>query len=69
MSNHYHSFQEIEEELKILSLKRDIALQEIKIAKSSLSQSINPLQWVNPDLVKTTSKLGILYLIKKIFKV
>lgn len=69
MPKQYRSFKEIEDELKILSLRREIALQEFKISKSKLSQNINPLEWINPDLLKTTGKLGMLYLLKKFFKV
>lgn len=69
MENTISSFEDIEHNLKILNLRRKIALEEMKIAKTSLAHDLNPLEWMKPDLIKSASKLGMLYLLKKIFKV
>jgi len=69
MEKNISSFEDIENNLRILNLRRKIALEEVKIAKSSLAQNLNPVEWINPDLIKSTSKLGLLYLLKKYLKI
>ena len=69
MKKNISSFEDIENNLKILNLRRQIAVEELKIAKKSIAQDLNPMEWINPDLVKSTSKLGLLYIIKKFLKV
>lgn len=69
MKKNISSFEDIENNLKILNLRREIAIEELKIAKKSITHDLNPLEWINPDLIKSTSKLGLLYLIKKFLKI
>lgn len=69
MKKNISSFKDIENNLKILNLRREIALEEMKIAKSAFAENLNPLEWINPDLIKSTSKIGILYLLKKYLKI
>lgn len=69
MKKNISSFEDIQDNLKILNLRREIAIEEMKIAKNAIAHGLNPLEWVNPDLVKSTSKIGLLYLLKKFLKI
>ncbi|QTD38944.1 hypothetical protein JL193_06735 [Polaribacter batillariae] len=63
----YTNFVEIEKDLKILSLERKIALEELKIVKSDFEDQLKPLSLIG-NFFKFASKYGLLVLIKKIFK-
>lgn len=64
----YSSFEEIDRDLKVHTLKRKIAIQEIKNLKQATNQVLSPSEWLNPTLINTFTKFGKLYLLKKIFK-
>lgn len=63
----YQSFKEIEEDLKRLHLERQIALEELKLSKHDLQDSISPYQWLSTAL-NAAKKYGIVYLIRRILK-
>ena len=63
----YTSFEQIDRELKKLSLQRQIALEELKYTKHSLKEDLAPYQWAN-TAIDAIKKYGVLYLIKRILK-
>ncbi|WP_439129773.1 hypothetical protein [Polaribacter sp.] len=63
----YKSFKEIEQDLKLHSLEKDIALEELKIIKNDFENQLKPLSLLG-SAVKFASKYGLLVLVKKIFK-
>ncbi|WP_035086439.1 MULTISPECIES: DUF6327 family protein [Aquimarina] len=63
----YTSFEEIHNELKTLQLKRQISLEEMKLAKSEFKEDLQPYQWMSTFL-SALKKYGLLYLIKRMFK-
>jgi hypothetical protein len=63
----YQSFEQIDSDLKRLSLERQIALEELKIVKNDFEESIRPIRILR-DAFKFLSKYGALLFIKKIFK-
>jgi hypothetical protein len=63
----YQSFDEIEGDLKRLSLERQIAIEELKMVKSDFEESLRPISILN-SVFGFVSKYGILLLIKKIFR-
>ena len=63
----YQSFDEIDRDLKQLSLEKEIALEELKIVKGDFEESLKPLTIVS-STAKFLSKYGALMFIKKIFK-
>lgn len=63
----YKTFNEIELDLKRLYLEKEIAFEELKIVKQDFEDYLKPVTWVN-SILKTISKYGVLYLIKKMFK-
>ncbi|TMM32326.1 hypothetical protein FDT66_02340 [Polaribacter aestuariivivens] len=63
----YTNFSDIERDLKMLSLERQIALEELKIVKSDFVNQLKPLTMVG-NFLKFASKYGLLILVKKIFK-
>jgi hypothetical protein len=63
----YQSFEQINNDLKRLSLERQIVLEELKIVKNDFEESIRPISMLR-DAFKFLSKYGALLFIKKIFK-
>ncbi|MCK8482055.1 hypothetical protein [Psychroserpens algicola] len=63
----YTTFEEIEYDLKRLSLERQIALEELKGVKSELKDDLKPVHWMQ-TVFKYASKYGSLLLLKKIIK-
>ena len=63
----YESFDEINRDLRKLSLEKQIALEELKVVKSSFGEMIKPTSIIS-SVLKIVSKYGFLMLIKKIFK-
>lgn len=63
----YKSLKEIELDLKKLSLERQIAIEEIKLAKNEFENSFKPINLFG-GFLRMASKYGLLILIKKIFK-
>lgn len=67
MTKLYRSFDEIDRELKKLSLERQIAIEELKGVKSDFEQTLKPINMLT-SAFQFVSKYGILLLIKKIFR-
>ncbi|AUC23940.1 MULTISPECIES: DUF6327 family protein [Polaribacter] len=63
----YQSFEEINTDLRQLSLEKQIALEELKLVKSDFEESIKPMTLIS-NVVTTLGKFGTLMFIKKIFK-
>jgi hypothetical protein len=63
----YQSFEQIDSDLKRLSLERQIALEELKIVKNDFEESIRPISILR-DAFNFLRKYGALLFIKKIFK-
>ncbi len=63
----YHNFKEIEKDLKILSLEKQIALEELKNVKNEFAESMKPLNLLT-NFLKFASKYGVLFFLKKLFK-
>ncbi len=64
----YTSFEEIENDLKLHKLERDIAWEELKLVKGELKEELNPMNWLN-SILKFSGKYGFMTLIKRwIFK-
>lgn len=63
----YESFEQIEADLKRLSLEKQIGLEELKLVKSDFEDSLKPLN-ILTGITKFASKYGALMLLKKIFK-
>ena len=63
----YQSFDEINTDLRQLSLEKQIALEELKLVKSDFEESIKPMTLIS-NVVTTLGKFGTLMFIKKIFK-
>lgn len=67
MAKTYNSFDEIENDLKKISLEQKIALEELKIVKGNVEQALRPFSILN-SVYSIISKYGILLLIKKFFR-
>lgn len=63
----YQSFDEIDRELRKLSLERQIAYEELKSVKNDFEESIKPMSMIG-GLLKFFSKYGALMLVKRFFK-
>ena len=63
----YENFNEIEKDLQLLRLEKEIALEELKLVKHDLNESLKPINWIT-IILKQVSKYGFLLLIKKVFK-
>ena len=63
----YGSFEEIDNDLKRLSLEREIAWEELKIHKEEFKHDMQPPQWVHA-IMKLAGKYGFLILFKKFLK-
>jgi hypothetical protein len=63
----YQNFKEIDSDLKLLSLERQIALEELKIVKNDFEESLKPIGILSSGL-RLMRKYGVLILIKKFFK-
>ncbi|OAD45813.1 DUF6327 family protein [Polaribacter atrinae] len=63
----YKSFEEIEIDLRQLSLEKQIALEELKMVKSDFEESLKPMSLLS-NVVTAFGKFGTLMFIKKIFK-
>jgi hypothetical protein len=63
----YRSFEEIEIDLRQLSLEKQIALEELKMVKSDFEESLKPMNVIS-NVLSVLGKFGTLMFIKKIFK-
>ena len=66
-NKNYQSFEEIEMDLKLLSLQRQIAVEELNGLKQQFQEDLQPLHWIQSGF-KIARKLSTLMLLKKIFK-
>lgn len=63
----YNSKDQINEELKRLTLERQIAWEEIKGLRYELKEDLEPYNWVN-TAISALKKYGLLYMIRKLFR-
>jgi len=63
----YQSFEEIDEDLKRHNLKRQIAIEELKLTKNQLGEDLALLNWLD-TFFKLFYKYGLLILIKRLFR-
>lgn len=63
----YTSFEEIELDLKLLSLERKISIEELKSLKYDIREDLQEFSWLRTGL-KLFKNFGGILLIKKIFK-
>lgn len=63
----YESFDDIEKDLKRLSLERNIALEEMKLLKSEFKDDLKPINWVS-TIFSAFGKYGLYAIIKRILK-
>lgn len=64
---HYKTFDEIEFNLKRLSLERQIAFEELKGVKGKIKDDLAPYHWMQ-TILKYATKFGSYMLLKKIIK-
>ncbi len=67
MMKTYDSFEEIEYDLKLLKLEREIGFEKLKGVKHELIDDFKPLNWVS-STAKFAGKYGVFMLVKNIFK-
>lgn len=63
----YNSLDEINNDLKRLSLERDIAWEEMKGLRYQVQEDLSAYNWLHTILL-AVKKYGLLYLVKKILK-
>lgn len=62
----YTTFEDIEYDLKVLNLERQIAFEELKGVKGDLQEDFKPSHWLQ-TLLNIGVKIGSYKLLKKIF--
>lgn len=67
MSKSYNSNKEITRELRLLKLKRDISLEEIKLVKEQFKEDLSFGNWFK-TVFEAVGKIGAYRLAKKIIK-
>ncbi|MDO6760370.1 hypothetical protein Q4566_09195 [Tamlana sp. 2_MG-2023] len=63
----YKNMKDVERELKILNLERQIAWEEIKGLKDDYAEDLKPAHWIQTGL-NFAGKYGVFMLLKKIIK-
>lgn len=63
----YTKAEEIDKDLKRLSLERQIAYEELKAVKGEFKESLQPTQWIQTGF-KIVSKFGVMMVLKKIIR-
>ncbi|TYB77500.1 hypothetical protein ES677_00115 [Bizionia gelidisalsuginis] len=63
----YKTLDDIEFDLKRLTLERNIALEEIKVSKGEFVESLQPAEWMRTGF-KLIGKVGVMMFVKKIFR-
>lgn len=63
----YNSFEEIEYDLKRLSLERQISFEQLKGIKGEIAEDLKPLNWIT-TIGNYAVKYGFFVLFKKLFK-
>ncbi|SNR14955.1 hypothetical protein [Tenacibaculum jejuense] len=67
MKKSYKNQEEISQELKRLKLKRNIAIEEIKLVKHEFNESLSIHKWI-VSAIKTATRIGFYGLARKIIK-
>lgn len=63
----YQSFEDIETDLRRLSLERNIAWEEMKLLKSEFKEDLKPANWISTVLT-VAGKYGFYVLLKKFLR-
>lgn len=63
----YKTLDDIDYDLKRLTLERNIALEEVKGAKGQFVESLQPAQWMLTG-IKILGKVGVMMFVKKLFR-
>lgn len=63
----YSSYTEIEKDLQMLQLERQIAVEELKAIKNGYEEKLKPIN-IALNVLKFTSKYGLLLYVKDLFK-
>jgi hypothetical protein len=63
----YNNVEDINQDLKRLSLERQIAWEEMKGLRHEVKEDLSPYSWLS-TLISAVKKYGILYLIRKILR-
>ncbi|MCL5127989.1 DUF6327 family protein [Algibacter sp. L4_22] len=63
----YNSLEEINTALHLLSIQREIHLEELKLTKHQLKEDLSPANWISTALTGI-KKYGVLMLLRKIIK-
>ncbi|WP_166964955.1 DUF6327 family protein [Yeosuana marina] len=63
----YKSFEHIEQDLKRLSLERNIALEQMKLSKNKFTNNLKQKNWLSL-VIDVASKYGFYVLLKRFFK-
>ncbi|EPR74337.1 hypothetical protein ADIWIN_0679 [Winogradskyella psychrotolerans RS-3] len=59
----YTTFTDIDNDLKLHKLERDIAWEELKLIKTEYKQDLEPLNWISTAL-KLTGKYSFIAMIR-----
>ncbi|MDO3694991.1 hypothetical protein QVZ41_09070 [Wenyingzhuangia sp. chi5] len=60
----YKNLAEINRDLKVLQLKRKIAIEELKYVKNSTVENFQPYQWLQTYFLKKATQYGIDFLFR-----
>lgn len=60
----YKNLEEIDKDLKILQLRRKIAIEELKYVKNSTIDNFQPYQWIQTYLLKKATQYGFEFLFR-----
>ncbi|WP_282163203.1 hypothetical protein [Ulvibacterium marinum] len=63
----YKNLDEINLDLKRLSLERQIALEEMKGLKTEVRHDLRPYNWIYTAL-SMAKEYGVIYLVRKVFR-
>lgn len=67
MMRSYRNKTEISRDLKILRLKRDISIEELKLVKSHFKEDLSFSSWIQTG-IKYAGKIGFYKLMRKLIK-
>ena len=63
----FNSLEDIKLELLTLNLQRKIQMEELKLTKNQLKETLKPMNWIGM-LFHGVKKYGILMLLKKLIR-
>ncbi len=63
----YQSFEDIEQDLKRLSIERKIALEQMKLSKNKFTNNLKQKNWLSL-VIDVAGKYGFYVLLKRFFK-